>query len=340
MSSLNRQQFTQPTLFDPSEAPQKAPTEEHIGDLPFESWAARNDVVHHGTMVTSPHWDSSPVTHFGDLTSARERLSNAHRQVTRVGQGPESYMGAGYDREFQDPKIYSRRLPQHPLGVDTDFTTTNVGILSDDDANAAHAVKVWRDVGDVTNNTSAAIRGSSGINRPENNAVYEQILDHKGNGDEIAVRNLRYLSEPQLIPRLPAIRTAVDTMDRGRSVAYENSEEMGDSGVSVIVPTGASQRGESTKSWYDDLKASPNRSRAEKEYAQQMIDKGVEPNLPATRPRPLRIETTYTQEPLPGSGGETVTTSQRSVPEALRMLPPMEDYNAAVRRNKALEAED
>ena len=276
------------------------------GDMGFDEWAQRNDVIHHGSFSDS--WDAGSVTHFGTRKAAIQRLDSAHTML-------DSHRMGGYDIELQygphtgfgyrelsnhlsPGRVHSRRLD--PAGLHHEE-------IMDDVANMIHSVYDMKmdEIGEGTG-VSDDVAGSAAdfdADLIHDDEAFNKHLDeqHKGASD------------------------ALDSLSTNMVVPYENTVE-DDGSTSYLVPFA---RTNSHLSSYAQDVANSNRSRAEKDAFAAHVAKHGEPTIQLSGPNPDTNYLVVFQGNLPFEGRNKSTVaarlpenrSRRSLP-----LPTDEDY--------------
>lgn len=261
---------------DLSEARIKPPP--HPGDLSFEEWAEREDVVHHGTFMKD--WDQTAATHFGDPDAARMILKGAHSAILGgSGYGPleeeDMYEELNLPEEesmISEGTIHSRRLPEGSVATDPHGDRR---VFSDRAANTAHLLhEMSRFGGRGSPSVRETVAIGWGMDRGED--IDEDYLQ-----EELESRDTRSSR---------AALDATDQLEAGKTLAYNNTIE---GGISYVVPNRGAR---DLRTWEQDVAGSPNVPPHVKDFvARRTAERGPR-HLPAAR-------TSYGvrtyQEPLP-----------------------------------------
>jgi hypothetical protein len=248
----------QPQLFTPP-----APPMRHVGDLTPEEWSDMPGRVFHGTF-RGTDFQNAPSFHAGDRSAAINRLGAVGNNLAlsdysriRYYQGSGRNFIPGTHRGHVFAYRMGKDQPVHevegtPEKVDPEYGVISGSASPDANANAAD-VYHWVRQGHGRDTIPSSLLESSYSDAPGSRMISPVIDEVEG-----APPNIRTMT-PQGLRASRALR-------KGSVLQYENSIE---GGTSAIIPKGASLR-----TWEDDVLDSPNRSRMEKDFAQQRKDSG------------------------------------------------------------------
>lgn len=290
MSNLGPQ-FQEQQLFDPGPA-----REQHPGDLSYEEWSERPDIIHHSTFTRDWTPDDSSVSHYGTRAAAEDNANRSWNDLSIVSSGgiPHGRPGGvdphavGDDIDvaedmggefalYEDDvaattgpgQIHSRRIESS--GIAASLTPKRFGTHAAD-------MRMTDAAANMADNANAFTSGSRQFDEdlftPDGQASqYERdtgvsmfdAVRYAEDGDVEPIRSARQGAS--------VMRGIDNIMDHDVPLAYENEVE--DQGsTSYVAPRG------SVRSWEEDVAASPNVSEEMKGLVAAHADK----NGPRTTP--------------------------------------------------------
>ena len=261
-------------LFDPG--PKR---EAHPGDLPYEEWSARPDVVHHSTF--SKDWSprDKEFDHYGSLEAAEQNASRNWRSLDTVAQGGEpggSVAGITLGDDSWSETYQQDVAEATGPGVIHSRRITASGI-----ANEPHAKRYGTGIRDMRMTDAAANLAGSGAAHATN-VSYLDIDEYGESGEASQYERDTGVSVASIIDyaeghteeleggrEAKSVQQGMDNLMHTAQpvpIAYENEVE--DKGsTSYVAPHHA------VTSWEEDVMSSPNVSQEMKDLVQARADK-------------------------------------------------------------------
>ena len=240
-------------LFNPGPAVDRS----HPGDLSYEEWSTRPDVVHHSTFTRdwTPRDGVGGWSHYGTTAAAEENALRSYKDLDSVAEGsiPSGRPGGvqkdddGWSDTYLDDVaeatgpgvIHSRRITESGIGHDITARryTTHAADMRLSDAAANVAQKGF----EIANRMADEITYGDSSYEQEAGTTFGDAAYYADDPDSMA-----------LTPQDPVAR-GIDHIYENTPVAYENEVE--DQGsTSYMAPAVA------VTSWEQDVQSSPNRS--------------------------------------------------------------------------------